>query len=137
MAPTRWLAFDVDSGSLDSRTVLRTCVALVGFACAGCGSEDDPRPTSWGYIHAAIIAPSCATVGCHSDVSRQRDLSLEHAETARSSLLDRRHVFPGDEASPLMFQLRGEQRTRMPPDAPLPALDVELIRRWIVDGARP
>jgi hypothetical protein len=127
-ARSRWLR---------SPAVLRGWIAIGGLAWAGCGAEVDPRPTTWGYIHAAIIAPNCATIGCHSYVSRQRDLSLERAESARAALLDRRDVVPGDESSPLMFQLRGQQRARMPPDAPLAAGDVDLIRRWIASGARP
>ena len=109
----------------------------MGVAALGCGGAADPRPASWGYIHAAIVAPSCATIGCHSDVSKQGNLSLERAEEARTFLIGARHVVPGDAASPLMFQLEGIERLRMPPDAPLPAPDVELIRRWIVEGAGP
>jgi hypothetical protein len=112
------------------------CIALVAIA-AGCGGEIDPRPSSWSYLHAAIVAPNCATAGCHSDLSKQAGLSLERAEDARAALLEGRHVVAGDPASPLMYQLQGIERRRMPPDAPLPAADVELIRRWIFEGAGP
>lgn len=112
------------------------CVTLAVTAAAACGGTD-PRPASWGYLHAAIVAPSCATVGCHSDLSMQGELSLEDVELARAALIERRHVVPGDPLSPLMYQLEGIERRRMPPDAPLPSADVELIRRWIVEGAGP
>ena len=50
-------------------------------------------------------------------------------------LLTVRFVVPGDPASPLLFMLDGTERARMPPDAPLPAVDVELFERWVVAGA--
>jgi hypothetical protein len=34
-----------------------------------------------------------------------------------------------------MFLLRGEEVLIMPPDVPLPKAEVELIQRWIQEGA--
>ena len=31
--------------------------------------EPDDRPASWTYVHAAVIAPNCATSNCHSDLA--------------------------------------------------------------------
>jgi hypothetical protein len=45
-------------------------------------------------------------------------------------------VIPGQpEASLLLRRLRGEGARRMPPDEPLPRADIELIERWIREGA--
>ncbi len=38
--------------------------------------------------------------------------------------------------SQLMFLLDGSEIKRMPPDAPLVAADIDLIRAWIVAGAK-
>ena len=118
----------------------RLWILLGSIAVAGCGEEPDSRPASWGYIHSAIIVPSCATIGCHSETSAQRGLNFEQEESTRSTLLQIGDVRPGDPNSKLILQLQGvafEQRPRMPPDAPLPAADVELIRSWIQQGALP
>ena len=49
----------------------------------------------------------------------------------------RNFVVPGDpDASKLVHMLRGDETERMPPDAPLPDADIELIERWIRAGAR-
>lgn len=108
-------------------------------ACAvlGCGADPATRPARWPYIHAAIIAPSCATSSCHSDVARAGGLSLQQPAQALARLRGQQFVLPGDPSSPLMFLLEGQERDRMPPDAPLPQADVELIRAWIVQGALP
>ena len=43
----------------------------------------------------------------------------------------------GDPTSALIPLLEGDERTRMPPDAPLPQADTDLVRRWIEEGAPP
>ncbi len=119
--------------------ILRVTPRLAGLmtvlALSGCGGNPSARPSRWQYIHAAIIAPNCATSGCHSDSARTAALSLQDGDQALRALRDSGYVLPGDPSSPLMFQLEGTERRRMPPDAPLPRADVELIRQWIVEGA--
>jgi hypothetical protein len=107
------------------------------LALTACGASVDDRPATWSYVHAAILQPSCATVGCHSDTSQMAGLSFEQAESSRNLLLAARHVVPGDPNSPLVYQLEGIERRRMPPDVPLPAADIDLIRAWISAGAPP
>ena len=51
------------------------------------------------------------------------------------ALIDRQYVIPGDDSSTLLLLLDGNERTRMPPDAPLPAADIDLVRLWIEQGA--
>jgi hypothetical protein len=102
--------------------------ALIAVATStACAPDDDPRPVSWSYIHAAIILPNCATSGCHSAFSVTAGISLEDAAAARSLFVD------GAIDTPL---LRGQQAgvPRMPRDEPLPAVDIALIQRWIDDG---
>jgi hypothetical protein len=116
----------------------RLWIALASIAAAGCGEEIDPRPASWSYIHPAIVVPNCATIGCHSDTSEQKNLNLESEDEALDDLNEGRLVIPGDPStSPLILQLQGVGgRLRMPPDAPLPEADVALIQKWIAEGAR-
>jgi hypothetical protein len=106
------------------------------LAATGCGGEDH-RPATWAYVHAAIVAPSCATVACHSRATGAGALELEDQGPAHAHLLERRYIRPGDPASPLMYLLQGTERDVMPPDGPLPPADIELIRRWISEGANP
>ena len=40
------------------------------------------------------------------------------------------------EHSKLLYQLRGVETLRMPPDAPLPDPYIALIERWILEGAK-
>ncbi len=86
-------------------------------------------------MHAAIIAPSCATSSCHNERVATAGVELDDKDTGYQQLIDRQFVIPGDPTSALLPLLEGDERTRMPPDAPLPAADVELIRVWIEDGA--
>jgi hypothetical protein len=109
-------------------------LALLALAAA-CAGDPAERPATWAYLHPAIVAPSCATSSCHSARVETAGVALDEAAEAYDALLDRRFVVPGDPSSALMALLDGDERRRMPPDAPLPAADVELIRIWIEAGA--
>lgn len=116
---------------------MRTFAFLLWFvgssvACAGDPAE---RPATWTYLHAAVIAPSCATSSCHSSLAETAGFDFDDAEESYRQLLEGRFVIPGDPASSLLPLLEGDERKRMPPDAPLPRADVELVRRWIELGA--
>jgi hypothetical protein len=109
----------------------------VALACAATACGADTRPANWSYIHAAIITPSCATASCHSAFTAAGGLSFADAAESRRLLLAKPYVTPGDPNSALLFLLEGRERDRMPPDGPLPVADIELIRRWIEEGALP
>jgi hypothetical protein len=118
----------------DSRA--RWAFALASLAlAAACTGDPAERPATWSYLHAAIVAPSCATSSCHTGRVRTAGVALDEAGEAYDALLERRFVVPGDPSSALMSLLEGDERRLMPPDAPLPAADVELIRIWIEEGA--
>jgi predicted CxxxxCH...CXXCH cytochrome family protein len=128
--------------------VLALAGLLAVVSASSCGEDD--RPASWAYIHAAIIFPNCATVSCHSQGAAQGGgVRLYDRDVAYKSLvgygcgeeppdtLPRNYVDPGSpERSKLMYLLYGDDvRYRMPPDRPLPDADVDLIERWILEGA--
>jgi Planctomycete cytochrome C len=88
-------------------------------------------------LHAAVIAPNCATSSCHSSLAKTAGLTLDDPEDSYRQLLGRNFVVPGDPASTLLSLLTGDERRRMPPDAPLPEADIALVRLWIDAGAPP
>ena len=114
----------------------RAALFLVLCAC----SATDERPAQLAYIQEAIFIPSCATSNCHSTLTQAAGLDLEGltAGELRAELVFRTLVYPSDPAaSPLVGWLRGgpEVPARMPPDAPLPEADIQLVERWIAAGA--
>ena len=38
--------------------------------------------------------------------------------------------------SKLMYMLRGEETLQMPPDVPLPEVEISFVERWIAEGAQ-
>jgi hypothetical protein len=125
-----------------------TLAGAVTAALGACGEDD--RPASWSYIHAAIIAPNCTTSSCHTQENDLAGVQLQSADTAYSILVgqacdvnnppgpaDRNYVAAGQpERSHLMYLLIGEEaKLQMPPDRPLPGGDIDLIERWILEGA--
>jgi hypothetical protein len=130
-----------------------TTIALLCWA-AGCHDADD-RPARWGYVHGAIIVPSCTTASCHSALTAIAGINLADAEGAYTVLTGHicgQPVRPQDpprnfvtpfsaDYSQLMYQLRGADgdgrpyRDVMPPDTKLPDVEIELVARWIDEGA--
>ena len=129
-APARWLGL------------------VLSIALYGCGEDD--RPASFEYIHTAILAPNCATASCHTEAVSQAGVRLHTVDAAYAMLVGRpcdaddidqqaprNYVDPGHpERSRLVYLLRGDEvRRAMPPDRLLPEPDIELIERWILEGA--
>jgi hypothetical protein len=114
------------------RLLLATLAGVV--ACAGDPSE---RPATWSYLHTAVVAPNCATSSCHSALVETAGIALDDRDASYARLLDLSFVIPGDPTSALIPLLEGDERSRMPPDAPLPQADIDLIRIWIDAGAAP
>lgn len=109
---------------------------LVGLAALGCGSADDTRPATWSYISTAIVQPSCATANCHSNLSQRSGVQLDGIRTGYYQLVARNFVLPGRPGdSALMGLIEGNGSRRMPPDFALPKADIDLIAKWISNGA--
>jgi len=119
--------------------MVRAWIAAAVLLCA-CGGDDD-RPASFHFIQAAILVPNCATSGCHSKQSTVSGLNFEEYDASYVFLLgpggDGNIVEPGQPIrSQLLYLLRGSEIWRMPPDQPLPQADINLIERWILEGAQ-
>lgn len=124
-------------------------LAPLAALVAACDTAED-RSAAWGYVHTAIIRPSCATAACHSHLSSAGGLDLGSADHAYTFLTGRvcgapphdadpigNFVRPGQpESSQLVWMLRGEGTSLvMPPDTPLPDVEIAIIERWILEGA--
>jgi hypothetical protein len=117
---------------------LAAAIALLGIAlgAAGCGSDIDNRPAKWSFISATITEPGCATVACHSAVAQRAGVNLSARDVGFDSLVMRNFVIPGDPIdSPVVFLMHAQGSIRMPPDLPLPEVDIQLFERWILNGA--
>jgi len=112
------------------RLLLATLAGVM--ACAG---DPNERPATWSYLHPAVIVPSCATSSCHSALVETAGIALDDRADSYAQLMDLQFVVPGDPASALIPLLEGDERPRMPPDAPLPQADIDLVRIWIEAGA--
>ncbi|MCP4447009.1 MAG: hypothetical protein GY811_16920, partial [Myxococcales bacterium] len=60
---------------------------------AGC-TDPGEREADWDFIHAAIIEPSCATVSCHSSLSKTAGIDLEDVDQAYDLLTEQLFVVP-------------------------------------------
>ncbi len=83
-----------------------------------------------------ILAARCYQ--CHGPDLHQNGLRLDSLASILKGSDNGNVVIPGDgDKSPLVRRILGLERPRMPYGAPpLSADDVELIRQWVVDGAK-
>ena len=100
----------------------RGLALFVELGVVGCGSLKDERPAKWSFIYATIIQPQCATVNCHSEIAKRGSIDLHDRELAYCML--------GPNFRPYLVMDSSKEVPRMPPDAPLPAPDIELITAW-------
>lgn len=142
MAPRRQRAARIVCPALAG---LLASVAMLGVGCV----EPEERPASWSYVHTAVLRPACSTSSCHSTASSAGGIDLSTPATAYSYLLGRpcsapshpedapgNYVFPFQPGrSRLLALLRGTPTVIMPPDTPLPASEIALVERWILEGA--
>lgn len=136
------------NGGLAGLRRLAACVVLVA-ATSACDSGDDGEPAapSFTEVHERVFQVSCVFSTCHKGgPSPAGEMSLErdeaHAalvEVPASMAAGKVRVVPGDpEASYLIEKLTAPMPAAgetMPPDAPLEADRIELVRQWIEAGA--
>ena len=122
--------------------------ALVLALLAACGTTQDDRPRTIGYVTEAILAPTCGAAECHSQFSQARGYVLDTVKSARRSLVDNGLVVfdstqydPAnpDNASLIIWITQtdpfGLGIGRMPYDAPMPNADVSFLKEYIREGA--
>jgi hypothetical protein len=146
--------------------LLLACLsAVLGLPATGCQETDD-RPAEWSYLSVAVFQPNCATSSCHSPAAAAAGLDFSDPDRGYTSLTglwvwivdpagteeagcrkvegqvvcQRNHrplvVAFNPAQSRLVNMLRARGAARMPPDRPLPEVDIELVERWILGGAR-
>lgn len=130
------------------RSLALLAVLLAAGWSAGCVQPED-QDASWSYVYTTIIQPNCTTSNCHSGLAATAGVQLHTLEGAYIGLTGRgcesaglpeaaHHDFvvPYEpERSKLMYMLRGEETWRMPPDVALPQVEIDLVERWILEGA--
>ncbi len=113
------------------------CVALL----AACGTDTDLRPETADYIIEAILAPSCGRAACHSSETAAHNLAFDTIAAGMAALSSgsgkrgQKLVVAGSPSQSEIVTILSDSNGPMPPDSPLPEADIELITRWVADGA--
>lgn len=99
--------------------------------------------SDWGAIFGAIVAPRCATAGCHDAAAAGRLALLDECDAysqllAASSCGGDPRLMPGDGASYLLDKLESDRPrcgAPMPPAGKLVERELMALRRWVEAGA--
>ncbi len=94
------------------------------------GSEDALKPTVllFADVQRDVLEPG-RCVRCHSPGGDSPDLATYESIMASAGL-----VAPGDPDGSRLYRVLA--RGLMPPSGPLDSLQIEIVRRWISEGAR-
>jgi hypothetical protein len=131
--------------------VLKGVLGVLLFSATACTHESlappslDPdyisspcSPDSAYFVRDVlpILTSNCAMSGCHDAVTRAEGIRLDHYK----AVIQTGEVRAGDpEHSELLevcLETRPDKRMPPPPRSPLSPLQIETLRRWIVQGAR-
>ena len=140
-------------------------MALAAVGGGACGGPEN-RAATWSYISPVLFQPNCATSSCHSRAAAVAGLDFSDPDRGYRSLTGlpiwivnpeatddpgcwnadgtivcdsqfRSLVVPFvPDQSRLVQMLRARNAPRMPPDRPLSEADIQLVERWILNGAR-
>ncbi len=118
----------------DSRSLQSLIVACLTWgSSAGAAWADGPANVDFAHDVVPIVRVHCAQ--CHTDGTYKGSFSLD----TRAAMIESETVVPGKpEASDLLARVTShDPEERMPPPEkkPLSAREVELLRRWIAEGA--
>jgi hypothetical protein len=100
---------------------------------AACGTAQDTRPETASYIVEAILLPYCARAGCHSASAQAKGIGFDTIPEAIHAMQPL--VVAGEPTRSRLVTILTDSSRPMPPDAPLPQADIDLVTRWVSDGA--
>lgn len=118
-------------------------VALAVIACSDLGDPVDPvppEPVSLSADIQPIFNARCAVSGCHVQPAPQGGCDLSEGQSYANIVSVRSQTFPGERVTPgspagsvLYVLVEGGSMPQL--GGPLPSSQIELIRRWIAEGA--
>ncbi len=109
--------------------------ALILLALSAPARSGDETPVSFGRDVAPFLEEHC--LACHDEGFATSDLSLADVEAMKKGGRRGPSVIPGDgKASPLVQFMDGTRQPQMPPKTSIPRDRIDLLARWIDQGAR-
>jgi hypothetical protein len=118
------------------RLSLGLALGLISLAALGSVQPVQPKVDDAFFAEkiAPILKKNCLT--CHNSTKARGSLDLSTRNTTLTGGDTGKVVVPGDAAKSLLVKMIAGPMAKMPKKGdPLSEADVELIRRWIADGA--
>ncbi|MCZ6596172.1 MAG: PSD1 and planctomycete cytochrome C domain-containing protein [Planctomycetota bacterium] len=113
-------------------------VCTLGASVLATGGEDEPKPVEFAREIRPILAEKCLICHGPNDDDREAELRFDVKEVAFADRGGYAAIVPGDSAaSEMVLRITDELDPMPPPEAELELTpeEIELIRRWIDEGA--
>ena len=138
-----------------TRHALPVALGLLGLAAAGCNGTDPAGPISGSQavtlaaVQSSVFSPTCAVSGCHLGPSSPFGLDLSQGvamghlrNVASVEVPEFDRIEPGRAfESYLYMKVTGDERIQGDPmpagGGSLSPGQLDLLRRWIEEGANP
>lgn len=98
-----------------------------------------PEPVNTGEVSfkneiLPLLESACAIVGCHTGNNPPQKVNL----SSYSLVIQTANVEAGNPDESKLYQVMAEDSPSkvMPPGSPLPSAQIELVKRWIEEGAK-
>src|SRR5262245_9800186 len=115
--------------------IVAVVLAVFAGTTVGLGqSHAPPAPPDFGRDVMPILETNC--LRCHNTAKQEGGLLLESLEDLMKGGDDGSPIVAGDaEGSPLVRQVEGRAKPKMPPKSDLRPEDIATLRAWIAAGA--
>lgn len=117
------------------KTTWMTALGLIGLAGGGYAAEPSQEPVSFARQVVPILTANCT--GCHKPDKTKGDLDLTTYEKLMKGGKHGKTVVPGNpDESGLILTVSGEVPEMPEEGDPLKPEEIELLRRWVAQGAK-
>jgi hypothetical protein len=99
------------------------------------GVPCDPDVVYFDLDILPILISNCAFAGCHNAASAEKDVILESYETVMQTADVRPFDLDGSDLYEVITETDEDKRMPQPPNAPLSSNQINLIAKWILQGA--
>lgn len=121
---------------------LKLLLGLSGLCMLWVACVHEPVPPRGGNTEGIsfkneilpLLESSCAVVGCHVGLNPPKNVNLG----SYNKIIETADVKAGEPENSKLYEVLVEDSPSkvMPPGSPLPASQIEIIRKWIEQGAK-
>jgi hypothetical protein len=126
----------VDTTPIDTTPVDTTPVDTTPVDTTPVGNPCDPDKVYFEAQVLPLLRGNCAIPGCHDAITHQNDVILDSYANVMATADVEPFDLQGSKLFKVLIEIDGDKRMPKAPQPPLPPDQVNLIGKWILQGAQ-